>query len=254
MSTDRQRTPLESTGAHKPKALTRGHEFSGWRIVALWVLGCCVRIWSRTLRLKVSKVDQVRKAISGEPAVLVLWHNRLFAVPLLIRHLWAHRRISALVSASRDGGAFSKFLGFIGLSTVRGSSSRFGREAFTEMITALKAGSDIAITPDGPRGPVYKMKEGALLAARRARAPIVLVGIRYQKAWHLNSWDRFGIPKPFSTVEVGVHRYDTDTLPPDMEAVACIEQRLLELCGENPHATNPAKTLGSEAVNATPAQ
>jgi lysophospholipid acyltransferase (LPLAT)-like uncharacterized protein len=76
------------------------------------------------------------------------------------------------------------------------------------------------------------MKPGALLAARRVRAPLILVGVRYANAWKLNSWDQFRIPKPFSKVEIITHRLEPDELPSGNEGVAQLQRRLLDLCGE----------------------
>jgi lysophospholipid acyltransferase (LPLAT)-like uncharacterized protein len=189
-------------------------------------------MWSKTLRLNASDEDPLRKVHPDVPIIILLWHNRLFAVPLIVRRLWADRKVSALVSASRDGGVFSKFIGFLGLSAIRGSSSRFGRESFNEMIAAHKDGFDVAITPDGPRGPAYKMKAGALLVARRARAPILLVGVRYEKSWRLKSWNQFRVPKLFSSVEVRTILYEPESLPSGNDGLAELEERLLDLCGE----------------------
>jgi lysophospholipid acyltransferase (LPLAT)-like uncharacterized protein len=100
------------------------------------------------------------------------------------------------------------------------------------MIAAHKDGFDVAITPDGPRGPAYKMKAGALLVARRARAPILLVGVRYEKSWRLKSWDQFRVPKLFSSVEVRTILYEPDSLPSGNDGLAELEERLLDLCGE----------------------
>jgi lysophospholipid acyltransferase (LPLAT)-like uncharacterized protein len=88
------------------------------------------------------------------------------------------------------------------MRTVRGSSSNFGREAVTTLVTVLKAGNDIGITPDGPRGPVYEFKPGCLIVARRAHAPILLLSGEFTSAWRLKSWDRFYLPKPFSRVRL----------------------------------------------------
>lgn len=234
MNTGENQASEGSPALCEPPRSTRGHELSGWRSPAFWMLSRCIQVWNRTLRLRVPKTDRFEDIHSQSPVVILLWHNRLFAVPLLISRLWTHRKVSALVSASRDGGMFSKFIGYVGLPAIRGSSSRFGREAFAEMIAANRAGYDIAITPDGPRGPAYKMKAGALLAARRARAPIVLVGVRYDKFWRMKSWDQFRIPKPFSSVEVRFRIYNLETLPEGNEGLAELENGLLELNGETP--------------------
>jgi lysophospholipid acyltransferase (LPLAT)-like uncharacterized protein len=85
---------------------------------------------------------------------------------------------------------------------VRGSSSRLGREAAKALVDVMRAGDDVGITPDGPRGPVYEMKPGALIVARRAQAAVVLVGMDFESSWRLPSWDGFHLsrsPSPAST-------------------------------------------------------
>lgn len=87
---------------------------------------------------------------------------------------------------------------------VRGSSSRRGAAAMREMVTLLQDGTDIIITPDGPRGPVYQFGPGAFKLAQITEQPMVPYRIRYRSYWELRTWDRFQIPKPFSRVDVTI--------------------------------------------------
>ena len=137
-----------------------------------------------------------------QPVAFVLWHNRLFLVSEVFRRYRERRPVYGLVSASKDGAWLSAFFSLVGIRTVRGSSSRLGREAVTALVDVVREGNDIGITPDGPRGPLYDFKGGATVVARRTRAPILLLGGAYENAWQLRSWDRFYLPKPFSTVRV----------------------------------------------------
>ena len=70
------------------------------------------------------------------------------------------------------------------------------------VVRALEGGAEVAITPDGPRGPAERVQPGAIAAAQHAGAPIVAVGARVASAWYLCSWDRMCIPKPFTTIAV----------------------------------------------------
>jgi lysophospholipid acyltransferase (LPLAT)-like uncharacterized protein len=83
---------------------------------------------------------------------------------------------------------------------VRGSSSKGGHEALDLMIHLTEENYHLAITPDGPTGPIFKMKPGAVITARRSQIPLLLVGIGMKSKWTLKSWDKFEIPKPFSAV------------------------------------------------------
>jgi lysophospholipid acyltransferase (LPLAT)-like uncharacterized protein len=174
----------------------------GWRRILLFPVAIFARTWGDSLRVETAAPSLVHLSKMDEPMALLIWHNRLFFASEIIRRYRRGRDLYALISASRDGALLADFFDLIGLKSVRGSSSRLGREAVTAMLDELRAGHDIGITPDGPRGPRYDFKPGALIVARRARASIILLGIVYESAWQLASWDGFLLPKPFSRVKV----------------------------------------------------
>lgn len=176
------------------------NEVTGWKWLLLWFAATLLRIWGRTLRFQVSPEDYARFTKSDEPALVVLWHNRLFLSAEMFRRYRTKRRVYGLVSASKDGAWLAAFYRLIGIYPVRGSSSNFGREAARTLIEVIKQGHDIGITPDGPRGPLYALEPGALVVSRRTQAPMLLFGAEFTRAWQLKSWDRFYIPVPFSRV------------------------------------------------------
>lgn len=176
------------------------NEVSGWRRFLLWCLALLLRAWGRTLRFQVAPEDAARLAKCDEPVVVALWHNRLFLSSEVFRRFRRRRPLYGLVSASKDGAWLAAFYRMIGLVPVRGSSSNFGREAAHLLIERMKAGGDMGITPDGPRGPMYHVAPGALVVARRVGAPMVLIGAEFTRAWRLRSWDGLYIPWPFSRV------------------------------------------------------
>jgi len=90
----------------------------------------------------------------------------------------------------------------LGMGSVRGSSSRRGATAMRELLDRVEAGYDIAITPDGPRGPVYELGPGLVYLAQKAQLPVLPCHAVFHGAWRLRTWDRFTIPKPFSRVDV----------------------------------------------------
>jgi lysophospholipid acyltransferase (LPLAT)-like uncharacterized protein len=110
--------------------------------------------------------------------------------------------MAALVSASKDGGFLTAILQRFGVQPVRGSSSRRGPQALLELTSWAERGYDLAITPDGPRGPRYKVQDGVMILAQVTGLPIIPVS--YQLGWkiRINSWDRFLIPLPFSRCEM----------------------------------------------------
>jgi lysophospholipid acyltransferase (LPLAT)-like uncharacterized protein len=110
--------------------------------------------------------------------------------------------MAAMVSASRDGGFLTGVLECFKVQPVRGSSSRRGPQALLELTTWAERGYDLAITPDGPRGPVYVVQEGVMSLAQLTGLPIVPVS--YSLGWKIRvkSWDHFQIPLPFSPCEM----------------------------------------------------
>jgi lysophospholipid acyltransferase (LPLAT)-like uncharacterized protein len=133
-----------------------------------------------------------------EPIIFTFWHGRM--LPLL----WHHRRqgVAILVSEHGDGEIIARIAEGLGYQTVRGSSTRGSERALLRLIRAVRAGSEVAITPDGPRGPAESFAPGALIVAQRSGAPIAPVACGSRHAWRLKSWDRFMLPRPFARVVV----------------------------------------------------
>ncbi len=192
-----------------------------------------------SLRFDLTDEDRRNYMKNDVPVAIVLWHNRLFLSAEIVRRFRVGRPAYALVSASQDGAWLTAFFSLAGLRTVRGSSSRLGREAANALVDTLRAGHDIGVTPDGPRGPCYEVKPGAVIVARRTRAPLLLVGAEFDSAWQLRSWDRFYVPKPFSRVRMRCEIVPVEALADRDAAVAQLQQRLLAL--------NPDRQTGPSA-------
>ncbi|MGQ0538875.1 MAG: lysophospholipid acyltransferase family protein [Gemmatimonadaceae bacterium] len=132
------------------------------------------------------------------PFIFALWHGEM--LPLL----WHHRRqgVAVLISTHADGESIARICQSLGYRTIRGSTSRGGARALVETVRLLAAGVEVAITPDGPRGPVHSIAPGILFAAGRANAPIVPIHVGSAGAWRLGTWDSFMIPRPFARVTI----------------------------------------------------
>lgn len=219
--------PAESPNpsAQKPQV----HGITGWRRAALWPLGLLLRTWGATLRVEPCGDSEKWLRKTDEPVAFVLWHNRLFIVSEIFRRYRDGRPIYGLVSASRDGAWLAAFFSLVGIRSVRGSSSRLGREAVTALVDVVRAGNDIGITPDGPRGPRYDFKAGALIVSRRTQMPILLLGAAYESAWQLKSWDGFYLPKPFSRVRVYCTLISADQLTDRERSAETLRQQLLAM-------------------------
>jgi lysophospholipid acyltransferase (LPLAT)-like uncharacterized protein len=144
------------------------------------------------------------------PAIYCVWHNRLIlSIPTY--YAYARKRshtagMAAMVSASRDGGFLTAILECFKVQPVRGSSSRRGPQALLELTTWAERGYDLAITPDGPRGPCYVVQEGVMSLAQLTGLPIIPCSYYVGRKLQLKTWDRFQIPLPFSRCEVLVEK------------------------------------------------
>ncbi len=141
-----------------------------------------------------------------EPALFAIWHNRL-AFSLVIHRRYFRsgpggRGLAALVSASRDGAFLASVLERFGVAPVRGSSSRRGAQALLEMKSWADQGLHLAITPDGPRGPRYRVQSGILGLAKATGRPILPTALNAGWRWNLASWDRFQVPLPFARCDL----------------------------------------------------
>jgi hypothetical protein len=140
------------------------------------------------------------------PAIYCVWHNRLaLCMPAYFDYVKKRNQtpgMAAMVSASRDGGFLTGILECFNVQPVRGSSSRRGPQALLELTTWAERGYDLAITPDGPRGPVYVVQEGVMSLAQLTGRPIMPVSYSLNWKIRVKSWDRFQIPLPFSRCEM----------------------------------------------------
>jgi lysophospholipid acyltransferase (LPLAT)-like uncharacterized protein len=110
----------------------------------------------------------------------------------------AVRPVSVLASRSRDGELIAEYARRFGLDVVRGSSSRGGAGALRALVAAIRAGRDVALAPDGPRGPRRQLGSGVVALAALTGAPVVSLGFSARPAWRLATWDEFQIPWPFA--------------------------------------------------------
>lgn len=188
---------MTSPAPAKPRAVNHAPWYA---YLALAPFTLLMRLWLMTLRMDGD--PSVAKTIAEEkgPIIVCFWHNRLIISPELRRRYRAFKPMNGLVSASKDGAWLVAFFNLLGIGAVRGSSSWRGGKALVELEDRLLAGEDIAITPDGPRGPLHDFKLGPASLALRTKSPVLLVGSGFAKAKRLRSWDRFVLPYPFSKV------------------------------------------------------
>ncbi len=160
-----------------------------------WLLRLFVRAVCSTLRYRWHELRLGFEARAPEgPVIYAFWHARFF--PLMYTH--RRRRIRVVVSHHKDGELVSRVISGLGFGTVRGSTTRGGREALYASLRVLRSGDDLAITPDGPRGPREVAQIGAVAVARLSGRAIVPVASACRPEIALRSWDRYRLPLPFA--------------------------------------------------------
>jgi len=178
-------------------------KIEGWR--AHWLIAVGFRLlqlWARTLRYEIDDRAGMIGTPVSENFIGALWHNRLLIFPFVLRRFFVHRHGAALISASRDGELLADAIKRFGFDVVRGSSSRLGASAILQLEGVLASGRDVVITPDGPRGPAYKLGPGIIFLAQKSGAAVVPINMEYSSCWRIKSWDRFIVPRPFARVRV----------------------------------------------------
>jgi hypothetical protein len=168
------------------------------------MIAATLSAWTRTLRFRIDDRSGFSRGEIGGPAIWAFWHNRIFAMPAVARRFLPGRSGAVLTSPSRDGAILAEVMRRFGQRSVRGSSSRRGAVALRELAGVIAAGGDVAITPDGPRGPRYHLQPGIVLLAQRTETPVIPFGVEYSACWRVGRWDGFMIPVPFARVEVTI--------------------------------------------------
>src|SRR5437762_7119704 len=174
--------------------------------LAAGVIYGLIRCLAATIRWEFNDRSGLVNGGPGQRIIFSIWHNRLALSLMMYRRYVVRfepeRRLAAMVSASRDGGLLARVLELFRVEPVRGSSSRRGPQALRELVSWGERGYDLAITPDGPRGPCYKVQEGVISTAQLTGLPIVPVSYHLNWKIQLKSWDRFQVPLPVARCRV----------------------------------------------------
>ncbi len=203
--------PKPETRNPKPRGRKSGvivpNQPTWYQKFGAWIIFIALRTLMLTLRYSWNdRGGMIQKPLAG-PVIFAIWHNRL-ALCMKPYDVYRKKRngkgMAAMCSASKDGAFLAGILECFKVQPVRGSSSRRGPQALLELTSWAERGYDLAITPDGPRGPCYVVQEGVMSLAQLTGLPIVPVSYNLQWKIRLKSWDRFQIPLPFSKCEMNV--------------------------------------------------
>lgn len=163
-------------------------------------------VWRFGRVVSVTGTEHVTRALERAPSFIpVYWHqHQLFCIRFLVSQRPAGVRLGFLISPSLDGELAAMIVRRMGGEVIRGSSSHTGARALRDYYQALsKDNVSPAITPDGPKGPAWKFKPGAILLAQLAQRPIIPLSYAASSAWQIQ-WDRFVIPKPWARIAIAV--------------------------------------------------
>lgn len=191
--------------------------------LADWGFYLLIRIIGRTIRFEVegwANFYAIENA--GKIPIYAFWHDRIFASTYFFRD----RGIAVITSQSKDGEYIARFIQRLGYGAIRGSSTRGGVGALVAMIRTMRRGVPMAFTVDGPKGPRYEAKSGAILLAKKTGNPIMPFVVELRRFWTVGSWDKLQIPIPFTRARmmIGEPIY-VDPASTDEE----VQQKLAEL-------------------------
>lgn len=157
-----------------------------------------IRLVLRTSQLEMHIPEEAKPFWRGDhPCIIAFWHGRLLLMP----HLRPKSRpMDVLSSQHRDGVLISDTVQRLGIGTVSGSSSKGGAAAFRGLLRSLKSGSNVSITPDGPRGPGRVAARGVAQIAEMTKVPVLAAAYSSTRGRRLRSWDRFFVPHPFARI------------------------------------------------------
>lgn len=144
-------------------------------------------------------------ADTGKVYLPCYWHQQHIACAHLIRD-WIRQgfHTSFIISASVDGEVPARIATSWGAEVIRGSAANTGALVLRDAQQMMKRGVSIVATPDGPLGPCFEFKTGTVLMARIGGAPLVPIACAADRAWYMNTWDQFMLPKPFARIAIAV--------------------------------------------------
>lgn len=172
-------------------------------VIASWLARGILRLILMTCKIRFVNDHSFDVLSRKGGCIMLLWHNRMALVNDFLFKCGGLNCYSLVVSASRDGRLLSSMTATNPHARVIQVPKNDRHGALRLMMKALKRKEVLLVTPDGPRGPCYKVKPGALYAAQQLKAPLIPFSYSCSRYWELKSWDRMRIPKPFSTITVG---------------------------------------------------
>jgi lysophospholipid acyltransferase (LPLAT)-like uncharacterized protein len=177
-----------------------------WRIVAAVGVGLIHFFWKTCRVVRIIGDEHTAAALARAPSLIpVYWHqHQLFCAKYLLDQAARGLKLGFLISPSVDGEIGVMIVSRFGGHVIRGSTTHTGARALRDYYDALtKGGVSPSITPDGPKGPRFVFKPGAILLSQMSQRPILPMAYAASRAT-LIAWDKFVIPWPFSRIVIAI--------------------------------------------------
>ncbi len=171
------------------------------RAVASKLLPPIIYLFIKLIHFSTKKRFHIPKELPDEPFIVSFWHGKLLLAPYIYKEMKKDGKIGVMISDHFDGEIIARVMDYFNFDTIRGSSTRGGVKALKESFKLIEQGYDIAITPDGPKGPYQSVADGIVAIAQKKGLKIVAFNYSASSYWEAKSWDKFMIPKPFSTID-----------------------------------------------------
>jgi lysophospholipid acyltransferase (LPLAT)-like uncharacterized protein len=181
----------------------------------------------RTLWYTCRKSFHIEGEFTQEQHIYVCWHGELFMSPQAYRYLHKTQRASAMISHHFDAELIANVYAFLKIDSIRGSGRKGAKEVFLKAFRAMKEGTELLITPDGPRGPRHHMYDGAVGLAVKGKKPVCMINFTCSNYWQLKSWDKFVIPKPFSKIDFYIESLSLEGMDLD-EAKVYLREKMMK--------------------------
>jgi lysophospholipid acyltransferase (LPLAT)-like uncharacterized protein len=194
--------------------------------IAAGIISSLLRLIYLSSRVRKHYDDAALPFLRGEQqAIFCFWHGRMIFQPFIKP---PRRAMRVLISSHQDGSLISIVMKWFFIGTVHGSRSKRGAEATLALLNVIAQGDNIAITPDGPRGPIHKAAPGATYLAAKTGLPIIPICFASSRAKTFRSWDRFHFPLPFGRVAFTAAAPLYITPAQETEATALLEAAMMQ--------------------------
>jgi len=197
------------------------------------LIAWALRIYLSTLTVSMPRVSETLEAQEERGIIIALWHRRI----ILATYVGIKHNVASIASRSRDGELIAQVFTKLGLTMVRGSG-RGGAISGLKALLGLSRDQIIAVTPDGPRGPLFHLHPGIILMAQNTHRLVIPTSWKAQKEFRFHSWDGFSLPYPFTKAIVRLGEpIDVNAMDGDLEQKRCQVEHLMRIFEEETEAT-----------------